>query len=152
MDERQLNKALKNVQKFQGSFALDELKTLEIKTCPDFFVVNLDNRWEPGSHWIAVGIYSNSVYICDSLGGLVPSKQFPHDLINFLHVHTFNRKLFITKQLQPTDSSLCGAYCILFIREMTKHNSFSSFLSLFTNNLKQNDKIVSFLCNLPNKL
>ena len=152
MEERELNRALRSVKEFQGSFALDELKHLEIKSLPDFFVINLDNRWEKGSHWIGVCIYHNAVYVCDSLGGLIPGKQFPHDLINFLHIHTFNRKLFITKQLQPTDSDLCGAYCILFIREMTKHDSFSSFLSLFTNNLKQNDKIVSFLCNLPNKL
>jgi len=152
MNERELNKALKNVKEFQGSFALDEIKEIEIKTIPDFLVINLDNRWEPGSHWIAVGIYANAVYVCDSLGGMIPNKQFPSDLINFLHVHTINRKLFITKQLQPEDSALCGAYCVLFVREMAKHNSFFSFLSLFTNNLKQNDKIVSFLCNVPNKL
>ena len=147
MDENQLNNALKNVKEFQGSFALDEIDKIEIKSLPEFFVINMDNRWEPGSHWIGVGIYHNAVYVCDSLGGLLPGKQFPQGLINFLHLHTFKRKLFITKQLQPTQSDLCGAYCILFINEMSKHNSFSSFLSLFTNNLTQNDKIVSFLCN-----
>ena len=122
MQENRLNELLKNVKKYQGSFALDEIENIEIKSLPEFFVLNLDNRWQPGSHWIGVAIYQNSVFICDSLGGLLPGKQFPQKLIDFLHVHLHNRKLFITKQLQPTNSQLCGSYCVLFIREMSKTN------------------------------
>ena len=152
MDEKRLNKLLRNVKEFQGSFAINELENIEIKSCPDFLVINLDERSGKGTHWIGVGIYQNAVYICDSLGGLVPGKTFPRKLINFLHVHTFNRKLFVTRQLQPIQSDLCGAYCVLFVLEMSKHNSFFSFLSLFTTNFKQNDKIVSFLCKCSNKV
>ena len=147
MEENQLNAYLKNLPKYQGSFALNELKDIEIKSFPNFFIINLANRIEEGTHWIAVGVYQNTVFVCDSLGGLIPDKQFPTQLINFLHVLTDNRKLFITKQLQPLDSNKCGEYCILFVLEMSKTNSFRSFLSLFTNNLYQNDIIMSFLCN-----
>ena len=144
MNENQINVLLKNVQNYQGSFALDEIGQIETKSIPEFFILNLDIRAGGGNHWIAFAIYQNEVYICDSLGGLVPGKQFPKQLINFLHILTQNRKLYVTKQLQPLSSTKCGEYCVLFVKEMSKTN-FCSFLSLFTTNLYQNDKIVSFL-------
>jgi len=145
MNEQQINVHLKHIPNYEGSFALDELEKIEIKTHPEFFVVNLDNREGGGTHWLAFAVYQNSIYICDSLGGLLPNKKFPKRLINFLHVMTHKRKLYISKQLQPLDSKQCGQYCVLFISEMSRTNSFYSFLSLFTNDFKQNDKIVSFL-------
>ena len=147
MDEQRLNQLLKNVPRYQGSFALDELKNVEIKTCPEYIVVNLENRNEPGNHWIALAIYQNRVFICDSLGGLLPDNKLPSALINFLHTLLFSRKLFITKQLQPLDSDKCGNYCVTFIKEMSRHHSFNSFMQLFTTNLRQNDQIISFLQN-----
>ena len=145
MDENQLNKLLRNVSRFQGSYALDEIDDIETKLFPTFFVINLDTRVSGGSHWIAFAVYQNNVFICDALGGLIPGKHFPKQLINFLHLLIQNRHIYITKQLQPASSSKCGNYCVLFIKEMSKSNNFSSFLSLFTSDLVQNDKIVSFL-------
>jgi len=147
MQEHRLNQLLKKMPRYQGSFALDELKNVEIKTFPEFIVVNLDNRNENGSHWIALAIYQSHVFICDSLGGIMPDKKFPSALINFLHILLFTRKLFITKQLQPIESDKCGEYAVAFVREMSRHNSFCSFMTLFTTNLRQNDTIISFLCN-----
>ena len=147
MDENRLNELLKEIPRYQGSFALDELKNVEIKTFPEFMVVNLENRDEAGSHWIAIAIYQNDVFICDSLGGLLPDKTFPSALVNFLHILLFSRTLCITKQLQPNDSDKCGQYCVVFVKEMSKHHSFESFSALFSSDLQQNDVIVSFLCN-----
>ena len=146
MDENRLNELLKNVPRYQGSFALDELKNVEIKTFPEFIVVNLDNRNGSGNHWIAIAIYQTHVFICDSLGGLVPDTNFPTALVNFLHVLMFSRSLVITKQLQPADSDKCGQYCVVFIREMAKGHSFHEFTNIFSDNMQQNDVIVSFLC------
>ena len=147
MDEQTLNQRLKNIPRYQGSFALDELKNVEIKTFPEFLVVNLENREEGGNHWIGIGIYQTRVYICDSLGGILPDKKIPSALVNFLHILLHSRKLFITKQLQPLDSNKCGQYCVVFVKEMAKHHSFDSFIRLFSQNLQQNDVVISFLCN-----
>ena len=145
MDETRLNQLLKNIPRYQGSFALDELKNVEIKTFPEYIVINLENRGEPGNHWIALAIYQRYVYVCDSLGGILPDNKFPTALINFLHILLFSRTLVISKQLQPLDSDKCGEYCVVFIKEMSRHNSFSSFMKLFSTNLRQNDQIISFL-------
>ena len=96
---------------------------------------------------LLIYFYQNEVYICDSLGGIMPDKKFPTALINFLHLMLFSRVLIITKQLQPLDSEKCGQYAVVFIKEMSKNNSFQNFMKLFTHDFKQNDNIISFLCN-----
>ena len=145
MLENHINELLKNVQNYQGSFALDELNDIQNNLLPTFFIINLDNRKGGGTHWIAFALYQNTVFVCDPLGGLLPNNELPTELIDFLHILIYDRRLYITKQLQPTESQLCGSYCVLFVKEMSKTNNFSAFLSLFTTNLTQNDKIVSFL-------
>lgn len=146
MDESQLNYQLKSVKNYQGSFAIDELNEISIKYFPTFVSINLDKRNNLGTHWIAVAVYENEVYICDSLGGIIPDNSFPDHLINYLHVLLFSRKLFITRQLQPINSNTCGCYCIVFIQSMQSKKSFKNYLQLFSNNLYQNDEIIKFLC------
>ena len=86
MDENQINLVLNNVPGYLGTFALDELVNLKIRIFPSFLIINLDLRENSGTHWIAIAIYLNDVFICDSLGTLVPNNRFPAELINFLHI------------------------------------------------------------------
>ena len=145
MDENALNKQLSNIKRYIGTYASDELKNVKISFYPTFIIINLDERRGRGTHWIALAIYQNHLYICDSLGGVQPSKTFPQDFVNFLHVMTLERKLFITRQIQPLNSDTCGLYCITFIREMSRLNSFPEFIKLFSCNFKQNDQLIKFL-------
>ena len=145
MYENDLNKRLAKNPKYQGSFAADELAEIKIFPYPSIFIVNLDKRERGGNHWIAIAIYMNDFYICDSLGGLVPDNTFPSELVNFITNLSTKRTLHITQQLQPSDSKLCGHYCVAFVNEMTRHNCFDKFLALFTCNRNQNDVIVRFL-------
>jgi len=145
MDENQINHLLKNVPNYQGSFAVDELNETKVLFYPSFLVINLDTRGNNGTHWIAVAIYQSQIFICDSLGGILPDKTFPRQLIDFLYPLATTRKLHITKQLQPFSSNLCGLYCITFIKEMSEHNCFCEFLRLFSTDYVQNDTVVKFL-------
>ena len=145
MLENQLNEKLKNVKNYLGSYAIDEVKNIEVKSFPSFIVINLDQRTGPGNHWIALAIYSKTIYLCDSLGGIMPDNSFPKQLLNFLYTLCFQKTLYITKRLQPLLSEFCGEYCIIFIRELSKANSFCDFLDLFSSNYLQNDQIVRFL-------
>ena len=145
MEEQKLNKKLKNIKNYLGSFAVDELHLIKFFTYPSFAIINFDRRQESGSHWFAIAIYSNDLYICDSLGGMLPIKNMPQSLINFLNIISVRRHIHVTKRLQPINSSLCGSYCIFFIREMSKSNSFSEFLSHFSTDLCKNDKIIKIL-------
>ena len=113
MEENELNAVLNNVPGYLGTFALDELETLKIRIFPCFLIVNLDLRKNSGTHWIALAIYLNDIFICDSLDTLIPNKRFPKELINFLHVITYKKSIHITQQLQTDFSSLCGKLIVL---------------------------------------
>ena len=142
MDENELNQRLKRVSGYLGTFAVNELDNLYISHYPSYLVINLDERGNSGTHWIAVAMYINDVYICDSLGALLPSSDFPIKLVNFLYRVSFRRDLYITQQLQPLESIYCGLYCIYFIKTLSTNN-FTDFLSKFSTNLQLNDLFVS---------
>ena len=142
MDENQINKSVGKLDGYLGTFARNELESLKISHYPSFVIVNLDTRDGNGSHWIAIAMFLNDVYICDSLGALIPNNDFPKELINFLYRVSFRRRLHITRQLQPTNSNTCGLYCIFFVHYCSSH-TFVSFLSKFSTNLTVNDLLVS---------
>ena len=142
MNEQDLNDRLKAVKNFQGSFAVNELDQVRLNY-PALFVVNLDDRGDRGSHWIGIAVYMNTVYICDTLGGLLPNNKSACKWVYFLKLLLANRKLVMTKQLSK--SGLCGLFCVTFINEMARTNNFSDFISLFSSNLSTNDTVVKFL-------
>jgi hypothetical protein len=145
MLESELNKRLEKVGNYIGSFARNELHQIKIKTFPAFLVINLDTRQSHGTHWIALAVYQNEIFICDSLGGINPSSTLPIKLIDYLNILTNHRQIFMTKQLQSINSEFCGQYCVLFIKQMSENNSFCQFLSIFTRDKHKNDAIVLFL-------
>ena len=146
MDEWEINRRLKSVKNYLGTFALDELNEIKISNYPVFFIINMDYReFGDGTHWIALAVYQRNLFICDSLGGLLPNESFPTELIEFLNALVTKRRLDMTKQLQPDDSDMCGYYCVTFVLEMAKTNNFGDFLSLFTSDLYSNDMVIKFL-------
>ena len=138
--EDNLNAELANCDNYLGTFALDEILNIKIKEYPVNLVINLDKRKNGGLHWIALCIHPNSIYICDSLGGLNPSETFPSELIIFLNTMVFQKQLFVTSRLQCLTSNTCGYYCILFVKLMCKNNNFNLFQSLFSADCKDNDE------------
>ena len=142
MNEQKLNSLLQTVPNYQGSFAVNELNQVKLRF-PTFLVVNLDDRSGKGTHWIGLAIYMKSVYICDTLGGLLPDSKSPKEWVYFLKMISTNRQLVVTRKL--SDKGLCGLFCVTFIKEMSRTNDFSEFISLFSSNLSTNDTVVKFL-------
>ena len=145
MDENQINAALNKVDGYIGTYSLDELPDLRVRIFPSFIIVNLDLRKNKGTHWIALALYLNDIYVCDSLGTLLPNDKLPFHLINFLHLISYNKTLHISKQLQATSSSTCGKYATYFVYCMSCSNLYKSFLSNFSLNYELNDIIISLL-------
>ena len=143
MDENEINQKLKNVRGYLGTFAINELETLHISHYPSFIVVNLDERGNDGTHWIAIAMYQNDVYLCDSLGFLLPSDKFPQQMVNFLYRVTFSRHLHISSQLQPITATSCGLFAVYFTYYMSTTNNFSDFICKFSTNLELNNIIVN---------
>ena len=145
MDENVLNGVLNNVPGYIGTFSLDELRTFKLRMFPVFIILNLDLRTNSGTHWVALAIYNNDVFICDSLGTLIPSSRFPSELVNFLHTVCYKKTIHVTKQLQDINSSTCGLYAAFFVYSMSKTNSYNNFLSNFGSNCEINDLTIDLL-------
>ena len=145
MDEKTINEALKNERNYLGSYALDELNDIKVSFYPSFIVLNLDHRKNQGTHWIAIAVYSSHLFICDSLGGIIPDARLPKNIVSFLAPLTTNKRVVITRQLQPLHSGTCGLFCITFIHQLSKFNCICEFLRLFTSDYTNNDKVIKFL-------
>ena len=71
------------------------------------YIINLDSKIGPGTHWVSVIIEPNKLLYFDSFG-LIP----PYELINLRSEYYHN---FL--QYQPINSFLCGYYCLYFLNE-----------------------------------
>ena len=84
-------------------------------------IINLNNSYEPGSHWIALKRINNVIYLFDSFGiGYIPIIIF----------NVFKNFKIITNiyRIQDISSNLCGMFCILFILfDIKNKNDFIKF-------------------------
>ena len=107
-----------NEPRFNGFFSRDNLPNT-IKN--GAYVINLDEYYDIGTHWIALYIQSTSVYdtyvnnkivtYFDSFG----VEHVPKEIMKFI-----NRKKIITNiyRIQAYDSIICGYFCTGFINFM----------------------------------
>jgi len=127
---------------FLGCFAHDELASLTIQSLPVYLIVNFDHSLSKGTHWIAIRISKRSLEIYDPLGfNALRWPNFPHLLLDFLHKFSLHRRIFISREIQSTRSTLCGFYCVFFVL-YRQNNLFSSCVKVFSKNLRKNDKIL----------
>lgn len=110
---------------------------IDFKYFPCALIVNSSSDL-PGSHWLA--FYANSckkIYFFDSLGNLPSKYGFP-DLSYKIENH---------KQLQNSESSICGIWVLLYIYFKTRGYSISKLLKRFTSNHSRNDAYVTRVIN-----
>ena len=122
-----INHSLKCSPNFLGCYAEDQLENLSLTSFPCFLIVNIDSSNMMGSHWIAIGIFSEKVEIFDSLGfDIFNWSRVPCSLLTFLHNISRSRRVLVSPRLQPNDSNMCGFYCIYYIIR----RAFSPFINL----------------------
>jgi hypothetical protein len=130
---------IKKILKSQGVnvqiYMKDELPS---KLKQDFYVINLANAKDDnnGTHWVCMYYTPNRTYYFDAYG-------FPAalEVDKIIRPYIYN-----TKDLQSYSSTACGFYCIAFILFMNlnknKLEGFMKFINLFSNDTKENDKIL----------
>ena len=140
---------LRKFPHFIGCFAEDELESLYLRSLPVSLIVNFDHSGLTGSHWVAIRIDRKRIEIFDPLGFNVQRwPRIPFFLLDFLHKFSIHRTVYISTEIQPFNSTLCGYYCIYFLYCRTQ-STFHNCLRKFSKKLYKNDKI---LCNLFNSL
>jgi hypothetical protein len=93
-----------------GVFSANNLPKNLHKTETFSLICNHDKVGEAGSHFITIVHCGTCIMYIDSLGQPCPID----DIRNFLW--SFQLPVFYnSRQLQPTNSSFCGFYCILYV-------------------------------------
>jgi hypothetical protein len=134
LSEDEINKVMKKYKYYYGTIASDEIsskiKPVIKKTKPIGFIMNLDKRSKPGSHWIAIFISpkSASVEYYDSFGR-EPQKHVTKqlkDLVDSLNLPVLY-KFKVNKVKHQTDNSnLCGFHSMKFLIQRFKNIPFST--------------------------
>ena len=134
-----LNSFLKCAPHFIGCYSDDEIAKLVLRP-PCYLIVNLDKSTQPGTHWLALGIFPNLIEIFDPLGFDIFSwPSLPHGLLSFLHKLSFRKKVKVIPRLQSKKSTLCGLFCVFYIMLRSKI-SLSSIIGYFSSALVSNDR------------
>ena len=120
-----INNLLKDYKNFINCFSKDQIQLIENNKS---MIINLNNSYEPGSHWLALKRVNNVIYVFDSFAiGYLPIGIFK----------VFKNFKIITNiyRIQDISSNLCGMYCILFVLFNAKNKNDSiKFLTLFNSN------------------
>lgn len=127
---------------FLGVFAANKVPLIRDNYLPIFFIVNIDESFFPGSHWIAVRIDARSVEIFDSLGfSTLRWKSFPNSLLDFFKRYENSHSFRVSPRLQSDNSFSCGLFCAYFC---IARNSltFSECLKNFKPDLKSNEIVI----------
>ena len=133
---------LSDTRNFLGVYAQDQLSNFTLSSFPSFLVVNLDSSHSTGSHWISIGLFSNRLEIFDSLGfDILMWPEIPCSLLNFLRKFSVGRKVITNPKIQNSQSKLCGFYCLFYVLARNVM-SFKKLKSYFTQNLRNNDKLL----------
>ena len=132
----------KSFPNFIGCFAQDAVTQLQFRSKPVLFLVNTDSTGSKGSHWIAIGLFKNSIEVFDPLGFEIFNwAHIPCSLLKFIHNHSANRQLLIADRVQSNSSSLCGFYCLFYVLKRP-FISLSEISALFSKRLSENDKLL----------
>ena len=121
-----------NMKNFQGVYSRDKVKNC---TKEGFYVINLDDSYGPGTHWVAMCIKPDIIGYIDSFG-LRP----PEEVVQLSNVLGFNY-IYNSSQYQDISSVLCGYYCIYWINESYKGKSYYDVIKVLDHSDRKFNKI-----------
>ena len=122
-----------NEPRFNGVFSRDNLPNT-IKN--GAYVINLDEYYDIGTHWVALYVNNKIATYFDSF--LV--EHIPKEIMKFMV-----RKKIIANiyRIQGYDSIMCGYFCFGFINFTFNGKSLTSYTNLFSpNDFNKNDDII----------
>jgi hypothetical protein len=123
---------------FKGIYAINQLPSRIPKHC--FIVVNKDKINQAGSHWFAIGQFSDEHEVFDSLGA---NETFLYENLRNLR---FNHLNYNTIQYQPNDSLNCSKYVLYWLisRVLNPDLTFENLLEeIFSDDPIKNEQIVN---------
>ena len=145
IDAKFITHSLKCLPNFLGCLAENQFSNLVITQFPCFIIANIDSYYSKGSHWLAIGIFKDSIEIFDPLGFTIFNwHRIPCELLGFLQRMAITRKVKLSPRIQPNESPLCGFYCIFYLvlRTFVSLRKIYSYFNLLNSKLHRNDHLL----------
>lgn len=131
------NKFTKKI--FQGVYAADKIPHRKIIK-EVFYVINTQNSFNQGEHWLGVYITPRIVELFDSGGRHFKQHYYISQLLKY---HSHKKFLYNKKSIQGLDSDLCGEFVCLFGLAKSKKITTKKFTTFFNaRNLNDNNYLV----------
>jgi hypothetical protein len=121
---------------FGGVFSNDSFHKFVKPDTRKFYILNLENESQGGSHWTLLDCRKNIIIYIDSYGFL-PTAEIHNWIIN-----SGRKCLYSSAQLQGFDKSSCGFYATYFADQLKKRTLKSIITSDFTNNTETNETVL----------
>ena len=145
VDAQFISHTLSCLPNFLGCLAENQFSDLVINHFPSFIVANIDSYYSKGSHWLAIGIFKDTIEIFDPLGFTIFNwRRIPCELLGFLHRMAITRTVKVCPRIQSNKSVLCGFYCIfyLILRTFISFRKIYLYFHLLNSRLHQNDHLL----------
>ena len=123
-----------NEPRFIGVYSRDNVQN---KIKDGAYVINLDEYYDIGTHWIALYVNNKTVTNFDSFR----IEHIPKEVKKFIGNRNIISNIY---RIQNYDSIMRDYFCIGFIDYMFNGKSLTDYTNLFPpNNFKKNDDIIS---------
>ena len=146
MNELEIAQCLKNVKDFNGVLSYDRFPS---KVLSGYYVVNSGKSNSNGEHWLVMYFPRDNIMaeFFDSLALSPNAYNKRMEFILFKNASAYKKS---AKQIQRSDSALCGQYCVLYCYLKSKYAfSMEDYLNVFSDDLLHNDRIVKFWEKCP---
>ena len=117
----EIHEYYQNEPRFNGIYSKDNLPN---KIKDGAYVINLDEHYDIGTHWIALYVNVETITYFDSFGVEHISKEIRKIINNKNIIGNIFR-------IQAYNSIMAGYFCIGFIDYMFKSNSLTDFTNFF---------------------
>lgn len=111
------------IKNFNGVFSRDQIQ-YQIKK--GYYVINLDDSYGPGTHWVVLYLKPDIIEFFDSFGLICPE-----EVIHLSNIVGLNY-IYNSTQYQNLISVLCGYYCIYFINKSHKGKQYYDVIKPFS--------------------
>ncbi len=128
-----LDRIFATSKNYGGTFSKDNLPPLQSK----FYVINMSNHNEEGTHWVCViNTKPKQCIYFDSFG-----MPMPEEVLERMKA-TKKAVCYSDLDIQDFNSSNCGYYCIAMIQQIEQGKSYSEAINSFHHNTKKNEQAI----------
>ena len=93
----------------------------------EWYVINFDEYFDIGTHWITIYVINNDVTYFDNFG----VEHIPKEIKALISNKNIKTNIF---RIQAYDSIMCGYFCTGFINFMLARKTLTEFTNLFSPN------------------